>query len=60
MTGAGIVRNDGTFALRLKCEGLWLKVMGRARKVGICYFILISGKTTHEGYDYAFLMKRRA
>jgi hypothetical protein len=60
LSGAGIMRNDGTFALRLEDEGLWLKEVKRARKVGRSYFVLIRGKMTHNGDDYTFLRKGRA
>lgn len=61
VTGAGVLRKDGTFAVRLNGEGLRLKAFGRAFKVRGSYFVLMKGRMTLEGEDeYAFLMRGRA
>lgn len=61
VTGAGVLRKDGTFAVRLSGEGLRLKAFGRAFKVRGSYFVLMKGRMTLEGEEeYAFLMRGRA
>jgi len=61
VTGAGVLRKDGTFAVRLNGEGLRLKAFGRAFKVRGSYFVLMKGRMTLEGEgEYAFLMRGRA
>jgi len=61
VAGAGVLRKDGTFAVRLNGEGLRLKAFGRAFKVRGSYFVLMKGRTTLEGEgEHAFLMRGRA
>ncbi len=60
VTGAGVLRKDGTFAVRLNGEGLRLKAVGKTFRVRGCYFVLMKGRMTLEGNEYDFLMKGRA
>jgi len=61
VTGAGVLREDGTFAVKLNGEGLRLKAFGRAFKVRGSDFVLMKGRMTLEGEEeYAFLMRGRA
>jgi hypothetical protein len=61
VTGAGLLRKDGTFAMRLSGEGLRLKAVGRAFKMRYSYFVLMKGRVNLEGgEEYAFLLKGRA
>lgn len=61
VTGAGVLRKDGTFAMRLSGEGLRLKAVGRALKMRFSYFVLMKGRINLDGGgEYAFLLKGRA
>jgi hypothetical protein len=61
VTGAGVLRKDGTFAMRLSGEGLRLKAVGRAFKMRFSYFVLMKGRANLDGEgEYAFLLKGRA
>jgi hypothetical protein len=61
VTGAGVLRKDGIFAMRLRGEGLRLKAVGRAFKMRYSYFVLMKGRMNLDGGgEYAFLLKGRA
>jgi len=61
VTGAGVLRKDGTFAMRLSGEGLRLKAVGRAFEMRYSYFVLMKGRVNLDGGgEYAFLLKGRA
>jgi hypothetical protein len=61
VTGAGVLRKDGTFAMRLSGEGLRLKAVGRAFEMRYSYFVLMKGRINLDGGgEYAFLLKGRA
>lgn len=60
VTGGGVVRKDGTFAIKLKGDGLKLKAVGRAIKWRGSSLVLMRGRMTLNGSDeYAFRMKGR-